>query len=459
MNSLAQAHHPKQAAQLPDWISTVMCIIFALLWGISMLPHTLFWRNTCYVAGACLGLYVIIKNMPLLRQKVAAPLWIILGLFAWVLFHYFFIGKNSAIGLEELLSIWKRAALGCIFAIGLGIAISSTARKLSWTIIAVGLLTPVLIYFVKYFFTFIAPALGYLAPHFLTLYYSGESSSFYIAKIAYVFFCLPTLAVALGMLAANIKSGGDTKKNCICAFVIIAVLGVFYLENIKNGFMFALFLFSLFFASLLSSGLRKISRLQWLFIGILVGSAGLFFNQNVQNNDSWRTLIADAKVASKIDQNDVWKYGRPELYPQNEFGKVVSVTNYERISWGIEAMRLIKENPLGYGAVLASFRHLTKEKWPDSSLTQSHSGWLDLTLGIGIPGVVLLIAATLLAIRNAKRLPLPWSVFGVWVLVSILILFTTTEVSQKVYVDTFVWLVAFVAALALPKSIQPKYVN
>ena len=441
---------------MPQWISVVMSVIFALLWTVSMLPHTIFWRNACYIVGACLGLYVIARNMPLLRQKAAAPIWIICGLFVWILFHYFFIGKNPSIQLDELSSIWKRAALGCVFAIGLGISIGSSARKLPWNIVAIGLFSPTLIYFIKFFCTFIAPAWGFLAPEYLTLFYSGGASTFYLPKVAYVFFCLPSLALALGMLLANLKSGGDTKYFILYVFIIFSVLGLFYFENIKNGFVYSLILLILFLISLFYGGLSRFSRRQWMLIGFFISIIGVSFIYHIKSNDSWRALIADTKVAVQIDQNDAWKYGRYELFPKNEYGQTVSITNYERISWGAQAIRLIQENPLGYGTVLSSFGHLTKEKWPDSSLTQSHSGWLDLTLGIGIPGVLLLIFAVVLAIQNASSLPMPWRIFGVWILVAILILFATTEVSQRVYVETFVWLVALVSALALPKAAQIK---
>jgi hypothetical protein len=327
---------------------------------------------------------------------------------------------------------------------------------LPWNIITIGLFLPTLIYFVKYFFTFFAPAWGLLVPDYLILY-SWGSSSFYVPKTAYVFFCLPSLALALGILLANVRSGSDDARHYILyIFIIFAVLGLFYLENIKNGFIYSLILLVLFLASLFSGGLNRLTRRQWILTSLLISTIGISFIYHIKSNDSWRTLIADAKVAVHIDQNEALKYGRPELLPKNEYGQTVSITNYDRISSGMEAIRLIKDNPLGYGTVLSSFGHLTKEKWPGSTLSQSHSGWLDLTLGIGIPGVFLLIFAALLSIQNTISLPLPWRAFSVWVLVAILILFITTEVSQKVYVETFVWLVALVAALVLPKAAQIK---
>jgi O-antigen ligase len=129
---------------------------------------------------------------------------------------------------------------------------------------------------------------------------------------------------------------------------------------------------------------------------------------------------------------------------------MVSVTNYERAAWAKVAVNFIIERPQGYGLVWESFRHIAKEKWPESNLLQSHSGWLDLTMGIGIPGVLLILLAAGLSMRNLARYPeIIWSRPWIWVLSSIVLLMITTEVSQKVYLDAFIYCILFAAALSL----------
>jgi O-antigen ligase len=128
---------------------------------------------------------------------------------------------------------------------------------------------------------------------------------------------------------------------------------------------------------------------------------------------------------------------------------MVSITNYERAAWAQVAIDFIAERPLGYGLVLESFKHVGKEKWPESNLLQSHSGWLDLTLGIGIPGIVLIILASSLAMRNLVHSKLIWSDPVIWTLSSIALLMVTTEVSQKVYLDALIYLILFAASLSL----------
>jgi hypothetical protein len=185
-------------------------------------------------------------------------------------------------------------------------------------------------------------------------------------------------------------------------------------------------------------------------IVLTISCLAIFVLKNIEANRSWQNFFADIKVAKNINNSEAWKYGNPALFPKNQLGEPVSISNYERASWALEAIELIGQHPLGYGTVFASFGHLTKAKWPDTTLTQSHSGWLDLTLGIGIPGALLFLIGALLAIHNALKLPLPAGVFGAYFLGAIVLLYITTEASQKIYVDTFLWLIALVSALALP---------
>jgi O-antigen ligase len=120
--------------------------------------------------------------------------------------------------------------------------------------------------------------------------------------------------------------------------------------------------------------------------------------------------------------------------PINEKGENVSGTNYDRISWAIVAIRLLGDNPLGYGLVDRSFRHLSQKVWPESSLAQSHSGWLDFALGVGIPGVLLVLLTFLWGLKACRYISEPWKTINWSIVAGIILLFITTEVSQSIYI-------------------------
>jgi O-antigen ligase len=154
---------------------------------------------------------------------------------------------------------------------------------------------------------------------------------------------------------------------------------------------------------------------------------------NVEQNRSWQNFFSDFKIAIRVDQHSTW-YDGTGLLPVNEDGENVSGTNYDRISWGVIGLRLITENPLGYGLVDRSFRYLTQKILPESSLAQSHSGWIDFTLGVGVPGALLVILTFLLGLKACRNIPEPYKTIIWSVVISTMMLFITTEVSQNIYI-------------------------
>ena len=451
MKSLIQSVHMKQDGAMPQWISTAMACIFALQWTFTMLPHTLGIRSISFAVGAILGVYIIIKNYRLLFQKNAAPIWLIFLLFAWMTIHLLFIGKNYELQIAEYLSLWKRAALGTIFAIGFGIAVTQSNQARNWWIVVMGLCSPSIVYFVKYIATYLLPIIGFKPPIFLMLF--KGTAEFYVAKISYVFFCFPPLAIALGMFSANLKRADVNQASYIgeqwfWLLTVIAVLGVFICENIKNGIIYSVVLIVVFLTLVLKNGLYRLSKSNLKMIAVIFLAGIIFVFHNIRSNPSWGTLWADYEIASQVSPDVVWKT-QDLYYPKNKYGMTVSGTNFDRIFFAATGLNLLENNLIGYGLVQSSFGHLAREQWPNAPLIQTHSGWLDLALGLGLPGVLLLLISSLLTIKNIAPQSLPWSIFGAWGLVSILLLYCTTEVAQKNYVDTFVWLIVLVASLSL----------
>lgn len=207
-----------------------------------------------------------------------------------------------------------------------------------------------------------------------------------------------------------------------------------------------LFVFILFFVASAQNWWKK------LIVALLVFSFfGASLCIHLKKNDSWRTLVVDTKVALQLDQYQQWKYAGEKGYPNNEFGKMVSITNYERAAWFKVGLQLAGQTPLGYGLVEDSFKRMAKETWPEVSpnLSHSHSGWLDVVLAIGIPGFTLIIVAMLLAMKQSKQAPEPWKSLVFWALFALGILWITTEVSATVTFAALIFWVGWVAGLTL----------
>lgn len=448
---------------IPNWMIWVQGICFAVLYAIWALPETILVRHICLIIGALLGLYEIYQFRHLFWSKRAIPAWLIVALFAWATFHLFFLSQDFAAQYEEYTSIWKRTAIGTIFALGFGIALinnrlTNIEQKVLWWWIYLGLLAPTVIYLIKYFLSSYGVLMDWQIPAYWRLYKS--SALFYIPKTTYVCFCLPVLGLALGGIARNVANNFFLKsENLIYFLTVPLVLFVFYGENIKNGIVYSALLILLFPWMIVFSDFRKDWIAKLILIVAILSICAFFVINNIQSNASWKALHADAKIAIATETYDHWKYSGDRGYPVNELGIMVSVTNYERIAWGKVGLTLVRENPLGYGLIERSFGHIAKTKWLNSKLHQTHSGWLDLTLGLGLIGLGLIISCLAILIARIGQLQTsldhslalyPECIW--WILMSLLVMWCTTEISQKIYFDNLIFWLAMASGMNVSLS-------
>ena len=451
---------------IPSWLIWIQSIAFVVLYAVWILPEIVGVRNTALVVGALTGLYPIYLHRSQLLTKRAIPIWLIVTLFLWATFHLLFLSTDYPAQFLEFKRIWKYAAIGSIFAFGLGISlicanarndydINSARQKIApyWAIIYFGLCTPVLIYLLKYLLSTYGVAFGLDVPTYLRIYF-GSTPRYYVPKTDYVAFCLPALAIALGQIEDLLRGQQRLVFRDYCWLgihigVISGTLFLFYVQDIKNGMAYATICFALFALAIL---LKKSHPPFWkkiLWVGLCISILAFSLYPHIKKNESWRTLIADTKIAMQTYQYQHWKYSGSLGYPNNEYGKMVSITNYERAAWLKIGSQLAIQNPLGYGLIEDSFKKIAKQRWSEVSpnLSHSHSGWLDLVLAVGFPGFLLIIVAIGLLIRQSYKSMSNWDSMIFWALVSQVLLWITTEVSATVTFAALIFWVCWAAGL------------
>ncbi len=457
--------NPNSFPTIPSTLIWAQCIAFTLLYGIWALYELLYFRRILLISGAVLALYPIYQYRAFYLQKRALPLWLMIALFLWALFHLMFLAQDYPAQLMELKRIWKYAGFGAVFALGLGLSLSSVKgrdKNVCWAIIYFGLCLPVLIYLLKYVLTTFGATWGIPPPAFLRINFDGNSA-YYVPKTDYIAFCLPVLALSLGqiyhLMTINIRLRATQYFAMLIYFALIgATLFLFFIQNTKNGIAYAAALITLFLALFfLTSPLGRFRQKTLLMLLVITITSG-FLYPHLQKNDSWSTLIADTKVGFALEQYPQWKFAGEQGYPNNEFGKMVSVTNYERASWFKVGVQLAAEQPLGYGLVEDSFKRMVKAKWPEASpnLSHSHSGWLDLILGVGLPGFLCIFLAIVLNMMQSARLACPWKSLVWWALIANLMLWVTTEVAATVSFSALIFWTSWACGLTLKDLSEEK---
>lgn len=439
-------------ASIPNWIIWIQCIAFVVLYAVWILPEVVGFRNTALVTGALASLYPIYQQTYALLNKRAIPFWLILALFAWATFHLLFLSQDYAAQLLEFKRIWKYAAIGAVFAFGLGISLSQKGTTVFKGVIYFGLASPVLIYLLKYVLTTYGAMWGMSPPPSLQIYFSPQP--YYVPKTDYVAFCLPPMAIALGQLHSFIdKQQKFTCEDYAKLFanigLIIATLFLFDKQNIKNGMAYAIVCVALFIMITFFMQSQRWKKIILILTVMSIFAIGLV--THTQKNNSWKTLIADAKVAFQTEQYQQWKYAGARGYPINEYGVEAINTNYERVAWFKIGNQLAFQYPFGYGLIEDSFKRMVMANWPEASpsLSHSHSGWLDVTLAVGYPGFILIIGAIFLIIFQSRQITGFWKTVVFWGPTAQSLLWVTTEVSATVTFAALIFWVCWAAGLSL----------
>lgn len=445
---------------IPDWLIWIQCFAFIVLYAVWILPEIVGVRNTSMIIGALASLYPIYVYRSKFTQRHAFPLWLIAALFVWAIAHYFFFSQDQVAQARELHRIWRYAAISAVFGVGLGLSLSAKPKQIYWRLIYLGVSAPLVIYLVKYVVTTYGTSWGLNVPANLKIYIFGNER-YYIPKVDYTVFCMPALATAFGMMAHRFKQAQTLVSKDIIFFLLYAsvvsfTFFLFYIQNIKNAIAYAILIFIFFVIALLRIILlRKNNKLLSLvLIGALAAIIGFFAYQHVQKNESWKTLVADVKIAIQKEKYDHWKWAGEKGFPLNEYGKTVSGTNYERAAWAIEATQLIRDNPAGYGLVELSFRKLMNKTYPEvvkvgPNLSHSHSGWLDILLGLGIIGGCLIILPMLYLIWSYRKVNENFSILWLWSLTALFLCWITSEVSATVTFMSLIFWIALAGAFRL----------
>ena len=420
-------------------LEIVFLSIFICLFTIWIVPDTLTLKYVCLGLGGILTFFYFFRNKRVVPNTNANRL---IGLFfAWVFVHYFFIGTNLELALSEIQSIQKRAILGCLCAMGLAISLAQKNKsKTLFHLFYLGLTGPVILFFVS---QYVFPASFHLS------YTDAELvDKPYIPKYQYVFAVIFSMMWSFYVLKDTLIHKKDVMRFFIAFSVVLLSLFSFYKINGKNGMMYAA-IASMFFFITIAMHSMSLKLKQFLFLAVPFLVVLVLFVQHIQENPTWKYLSQDMSMGWQTEQFDNWKFrnGQKGIL-ENPSGKNVSLSSYERAAWFKEGVKLIPDNPFGYGLIQDSFKYLSKVKWPDSDLYHTHSGWLDLILGFGIPGFICIFGAMLMAFVQCAKSQNFYAKSGTWVLPMMGLAFLTSELCEKGSFELFLFVITFYGTIS-----------
>lgn len=452
----------------PNWSRYLLVTSAAGLLAIWALPETIALRHFFLITGLISGLLILKENSSRLTQHFAWPIWL-LGLFyAWLLIHLAFFSHDFSAQLVELRSVWARSLVSSLIGLSLGLLLqSSEAKSLDHqskhsfscftAILWIGFCAQAWIIFTYYLVVMMKSGQGIQFDIYQFLY------GLYRTKPAYVVFVGLSLPLSYVLLLEVLQHRIPKWVLApIVATILITPFGGFFIESKNAMALFGLSSLIFFIAALFTLiRLPKISPAILVAL-VLIGATGTYgLNKHLERTKSWLVMTDNMRIGMDIDHHNFWKNRESFPWPVNANGDLVDISTYERTAWFIAGLRLLKENPLGYGLVHHSFGALALEKWPDFYQPRgrlkgaTHSCWLDFALGVGIPGITLIWISLLASWLRSLKGKGVWSTYASWGIPVMLLTYLIAEVSGSHFQEMLFFMTALFCSLTLPPSKEP----
>jgi hypothetical protein len=443
---------------------------FGLL-AIWALPETIAFRHVFIGLGFIASLFYLKPRLNLLKSIGAWPLWILLSLFIWLLVHLWLFSMQPTLQFGELRSTWARSLAVLPLGLALGLYLSSfnsqTTLELNQAQGKISLLL-----FIGLFATPLIFMSGYLGQSFeAKQWLSVDAKPWYdfpyLQKPPFVVATALLLPMCCILLQHAVKNQANWWWGTLAIIAIILCVSSNYLSNTKNGMAIVAFImggFGLYAIWDAIFGWAKSSFAKRIFsiflVACVLSGVGWGLKSHLQQNPAWIYLIPDAKVGMDIDRQNYWKNRFVySIVPLNEYQVPVDVSTYERTAWFTAGMRLLQERPQGYGLTQQSFGWMAGERWPDfyppvgSLRGMTHSGWLDLALGIGVPGVLLILIPLGVAWYRSLKMKTLWGSYVSWTVPAFTLTWLITEViGARHFIELMVFMTAFFIGITLPNK-------
>lgn len=125
----------------------------------------------------------------------------------------------------------------------------------------------------------------------------------------------------------------------------------------------------------------------------------------LQFDTRWSGLIESAQIGWS-SPSTYWLTADPATRPLAPSGQALEESAYLRAAWARQAMDHLATHPLGIGFGHEAFGRAVQASHGHAGFGSSHSGWLDFALGVGWPGLALLLLTGIVAVAAGYRVTL-----------------------------------------------------
>ena len=417
---------------LPNLIHAV----FGLLFVIYPLSHTIALRNILISLGAIISSYFLLRYKIKLSKCIRIVLFLI-SLFYLILYITpLIIGELNEGVLKELGGLWVRVIGLIIIGFIVGITLNKNNSLIKYSVFSI----VIILIFDYYLYIREVIESGELYLTFIGLYQSKIQANFYL----FIPFTIITSIILYEIL----------KNQPIKLYEILLGIALIYLIALTKSLnsLIILLLFSIYIISqLFKIETKKYSLFIMLIIFCTVFSLYIMTDKN--GRKKLQNISSDIFYSILIEDDNWKRTDNKEINPINPATKSeIYTSTYERVSWFKQGIKVLLNNPFGYGYTYLPFKRGLQELYGSNvNATKTHSGWIDLAIGIGLLNVIILhcIIATIVyySVKNYSKVN---SAFHFSIIIFMIIYYVywwIGELSEREIIETYFLSISIAAGL------------
>ncbi len=356
-------------------------ILVGLLFFVWPIPRTISLRDLLLVA--CLGLFAwqVYRNrrttFPWHRLRV--PFGLYLALSIWIVFVALVISDETAWALGEIKGQWLKATVALVAGGLFGVTTLDNQKTFRIALIVMGVALLLHVLYVDYQALHQLWSFNAVLIRATGLTEQPDKSNYLTNTLLYLLLAEVLVRIIVRRRFLPI---GNIALVIIVAFVLLSE----YAEGVRNGIAELIVVLSLAVVLMMRASDRR-QRLAVAGIAlVLVAIAVVLGYLNMQKDARWRTLLETVPIAFDTDNKGWIRTDQPQ--PKLASGQTVDSSNYTRLARMKGGMELALESPWGVGFGRNAFGHAVMKKYGVVS-SHSHSGFVDMAIGTGFPGLLL----------------------------------------------------------------------
>ncbi len=433
-----------------DWLAVTGLVLAALLFFVWPIPRTISLRDLLLVT--CLGLFAWLvyrdRHVPFSWQSLRIPLAFYLVLSIWIVFVALVVSSETVWALGEIKGQWLKATIALVVGGLFGkIALRNDGlRRMALIVVGVTLLLHVL--YVNYE-ALRHPSIGTFAR--IAGLTDGPDKSNYLTNML-LYLLLADICLRL-VSHQRFLPIGSIQLVCIVALALLAVL----FENMRNGITELAIVLSLAWAVMaaVSNHVRRVAILSVGFMFIIIVLVLGYLN--LRQDDRWRTFLETVPIALNTDIKGWISDSQPQ--PKLANGQTVDSSNYMRLARMKGGMELTFDYPWGVGFGRNAFGHAVMKKYGVAA-SHSHSGFVDMAIGTGLPGLLLWLGflGSLFAFgwRGFRRTHDYYALALLFVVTGYSVRMVLDSIVRDHMLQMFLFLAAFLAVLSTARLGRPQ---